>query len=123
MDGNNANKILHLRKCGSVCQVHANAVTKKEWTHVMAPVLLSGLPHAAGLDRNFPRDVFCGLDCVQGLGITCPWHCQGITHLLVCLNQTQLGGITGCLISPDLEELSLEVGLPGWLTDRMFAAF
>ena len=95
---------------------------EKEWNSIMTPILLSGLPRA-GLDRKFPHAILYGPACLQGFGIIHPWYHQEITHLLVCLKQTQLGGITGSLISASLEQLRLEVGLPGWLTDHDFSIF
>jgi hypothetical protein len=88
----------------------------------MAPILRAGLPRA-GIDRNFPRDVLHGPECLQGFGIMHPWCDQEITHLLVCLKQTQIGGVTGSLMSSDLEQLRLELGSPGYLTDHAFSTF
>lgn len=43
--------------------------------------------------------------------------------MLLCLKQTQIGGITGSLISSSSEQLQLEVGLPGWLTEHNFSTY
>jgi hypothetical protein len=98
------------------------AMTEKEWNTVMTPILMSGLPRA-GVDRKFPHAILYGPTCLQGFGILHPWCHQEITHLLACLKQTTLGGITGSLISASLEQLRLEVGLPGWLTDHDFSKY
>jgi hypothetical protein len=97
-------------------------LSEKEWEHILVPILRAGLPRS-GIDRSFPRDIFFSPKCLQGMGILHPWHDQEITHLLVCLKQTLLGGITGRQISSSLEQLCLEVGLPGWLTDHNFDTF
>ena len=97
-------------------------IDESEWNKIMTPILMSGLPRA-GMDRKFPHAVLYGPTCLQGFGILHPWYHQEITHLLVCLKQTTLGGITGSLISASLEQLRLEVGLPGWLTDHDFPKF
>ena len=52
-----------------------------------------------------------------------PWHHQAITHLVTCLQQTVIGGSTGSLISASLEQLRLEVSLPGFLTDHKFETY
>jgi hypothetical protein len=94
---------------------------ESEWNQIIAHILHAGLP-LAGID-NFPRDILYGPACFQGFGILHPWYDQEITHLLICLKQTQMGGITGCLISASMEQLRLEVGLPGWLTDYDLSIF
>ena len=52
-----------------------------------------------------------------------PWYHQEIIHLLTALKQTLIDGITGSLISASLEQLRLELGLPGWLTDHDFEIY
>jgi hypothetical protein len=48
-----------------------------------------------------------------GLGIMHPWYQQQLTHLKTCLSETLTTSITGDLIKASLEELRLEVGMPG----------
>ena len=88
----------------------------------MVPILQEGLSRS-GIDRSFPRAVLFGPTILQGMGVMHPWHHQEITHLVTCLQQTVIGGITGSLISASLEQLRLEVGLPGFLTDHNFEAY
>jgi hypothetical protein len=92
---------------------------EQEWNHIMVPILKAGLPRL-GIERNFPRDILLGPKCLQGFGILHPWYHQEIVHLLVCLEQTTIGGITGHQISATMEQMRLEVGLPGWFTDHDF---
>jgi hypothetical protein len=40
---------------------------------------------------------------------------------MTCLKETLDGGVTGRLVSSSLEELRLEIGLPGWTTDYDFS--
>jgi hypothetical protein len=150
MDGNNSAEILHLSNkaaafAESMCTgflsktdawfaltatilktmqypMAMTTMNESEWNQIMAPILRAGLPRT-GIDHNFPRDIIYGPACLQGFGILHPWYDQEITHLLICLKQTQTGGITGCLISASMEQLRLEVGLPGWLTDHDFSIF
>jgi hypothetical protein len=49
-----------------------------------------------------------------GLGIMHPyWYRQELTHLKVCLAETLTASITGDLIKACMEELRLEIGMPG----------
>jgi hypothetical protein len=150
MDGNNKAEVLHLRKKADdfaesmrtgylskndawyaltatimkTLEYPMAAVTlnEREWNYIMTPILRASLPRA-GIDRTFPRDILFGPSDMQGFGILHPWYHQAIAHLLVCLKQTTIGGITGSLISASLEQLRLEVGLPGWLTNHSFETF
>jgi hypothetical protein len=48
-----------------------------------------------------------------GIRILHPWYHQERVHLLVCLKQTAIGGITGRQISSSTEQMRLKAGLPG----------
>lgn len=85
----------------------------------MVPILRAGLPRS-GIDRSFPRAVLFGPTILQGMGVMHPWYHQESTHLMTCLQQTVIGGSTGSLILASLEQLRLEVGLPGFLTDHNY---
>ena len=150
MDGNNRDEIIHLRqkadhfadqmRTGFLSKNDAwfaltatimktmeypmatTTMLEKEWNYIMAPILLSGLPRA-GIDRNFPRAILYGPKSLQGFGIMHPWYHQELTHLKDCIKSTYHGGITGSLITASLEQLRLEVGLPGWLTDHDFSRY
>ena len=88
-------------------------VNEAERGEIMTPVLHSGLPHAT----------LCGPKCLQGFGVIHPWCHQEITHLMACLKRTLIGSMTGSLISASLEQLRLELGLPGWWADHDFSKF
>ena len=150
MDGNNKAEILHLRgkveefadaiRTGFLKKNDAwyalNSTTLKtmeypmavttikeqEWNHIMVPILKASLPRS-GIERNFPRDVLYGPKRMQGFGILHPWYHQEIVHLLVCLKQTTIGGITGGQISASTEQMRLEAGLSGWFTDHDFDTY
>jgi hypothetical protein len=82
----------------------------------MAPMLKAGLPRA-GFARAFPRDVLYGPSLVQGLEVFHPWYHQELLHLLTILNHTQQKTITGQLLTTSFEQLRLELGTSGYLTD------
>jgi hypothetical protein len=145
MDGNNADEIAHLRKKAESFAddlrtgflkkndawyalnstilktmeypMASTTIKEKEWNYIMAPILRAGLPRS-GIERNFPHDILYGPKCLQGFGIFHPWYHQEIVHLLVCLKQTGIGGITGRQISASVEQMRLELGLTGWFTDH-----
>jgi hypothetical protein len=97
----------------------ATTIKKKEWEYIMAPVLAVGLPRA-GLARTFPRDVINGPAQIQGFDIFHLWYHQEILHLQALLEHTQRTAITGQLFTTSLEQLRLEMGTPGFLTDVSF---
>jgi hypothetical protein len=97
----------------------ATTIKEKEWEYIMAPVLAVGLPRA-GLARTFPRDVLYRPAQIQGFGIFHPWYHQEIVHLQALLEHTQQTTITGQLFTTSLEQLRLEMGTPGVLTDAPF---
>jgi hypothetical protein len=97
-------------------------MSEKDWKYIMALILLSSLPRS-GLDHTFPHHILFGPTTLQGFGIMHPWYNQEITHLLVGMKQTTVGGITGSLISATMEQLHLEVGLSGFLTDHPYATY
>jgi hypothetical protein len=99
------------------CPMAATMITEKEWEYIMAPVLLADLPRS-GIARNFPRDVLYGPKTLQGFGILHPWHNQELTHLNMSVQQSSFPFIAGGLLSTSLEQLRLEVGLPGFVTDH-----
>jgi hypothetical protein len=88
----------------------------------MVPILKAGLPRS-GIDRLFPRDVLHGPSSLQGMGLLHPWCHQEITHSMVFLQQTMIGGTAGQLITATMEQLRLETGLPGWLMDHDYEVF
>jgi hypothetical protein len=148
MDGHNAAEILHLgnkaaafaefMRTGFLSKTYAwfaltatilktmqypmatTTMKESELNQIMAPILRARLPQA-GIEDNFPWDILYSPACLQGFGILHPWYNQESTHLLVCLKQTQIKGIMGCLLSASMEQLCLEVGLLGWLTDHNFS--
>lgn len=96
-------------------------ITEQGWNYILVPILKAGLPRS-GIEQNFPRDILFGPKCLQGFRIlhtTC-WYHQEIVHLLVCLKQTAIGGITGRQILSSTEQMRLKAGLQGWFTDHAF---
>jgi hypothetical protein len=92
--------------------MEAITLTKPQWDYIMALVLTATLPRAS-IVRSFPRDMVYAPVDYCGLGIMHPWYRQQLTHLKTCLSETLTGSITGDLLKACLEELRLEVGMPG----------
>ena len=95
----------------------ATTISRKSWEYIMAPILKVGLPRS-GIARNFPRAVLYGPKSLQGFGIIHPWYHQELMHLITCVQQASHVSISGSLIATSLEQLRLEAGLPGFLTDH-----
>jgi hypothetical protein len=95
----------------------ATTMIEREWDHIMKPILKAGLSRL-GIERSFPHAILYGPQSLQGFGILHPWYHQKIVHLLVCLKQTTIGGITGQQISACTEQMRLDSGLSGWFTDH-----
>jgi hypothetical protein len=98
----------------------ATTIPENSWEHIMAPILQVGLPRS-GIARSFPRAVLYGPKSLQDFGIMHPWHHQELTHLITCVQQVTHISISGSLISTSLEQLRLEAGLPGFLTDHDYS--
>ena len=103
----------------------ATQLTKKQWEWVCAPVFKAGLPKS-GISRMFPRAVVFGPALYQGMGVMHPFHNQEIEHLQVIIEQVNLFNRaedkkttdpSGEAIQHSFEELRLEMGLPGQITD------
>ena len=95
--------------------MRATCIGKNQWDKIMSPLLQACLP-AAGFARNFPHTVIYGPTSHQGLGLLHPWYHQELHHLDVFWEEISNETLTGDLLQVSLEELRLELGLPGYLT-------
>ena len=94
----------------------ATTLTDKELTHIMAPVLMAGLPRANIL-RTYPRDVLYGPTSLQGLGVTDPYIYQYCRHVHDIVTQPWRHTEIGELIKVNLEGVKLEAGIYGSIFD------
>jgi hypothetical protein len=78
----------------------------------MAPIIQATLPRM-GYVRNLPRDVVYTSEDLCGLGVYHPWYNQHLSQMQILLQETALPTITGDVIRASLEQLRLEIGLPG----------
>ena len=92
----------------------ATTITESEWDFIMQPIWKSGLPKIE-LARNFPSKVLYGPKKFQGMGIMHPFYSQEMSHLALCLYEGERETITGELLQALMEQLQLELGLPGSL--------
>ena len=99
----------------------ATTISEAEWESIMVPLLQTGLP-CAGISSKFPRDVLYGPSTFQGFGVIHPWYHQQLTHLIVLMEHTQQNTITGQLLTTSFEQLRLEIGTSGFLTDNPYKA-
>ncbi len=87
-------------------------LNKKQWDHIMAPLLLANLPRS-GIVRSFPRQVVYGPKKYHGLGLRHPWVVQTIRHFQVLWTEWHKPSMTGKLLRSNMEQLRMEVGWPG----------
>jgi hypothetical protein len=87
----------------------AICLSKKQWDHVMAPVLEAGL-NLLQFSRKFPRDMVYGPKKLQGLGVKDPYIGQGLTWIKTLLHHGGRETMTGALLRSSMEYLHLEVG-------------
>jgi hypothetical protein len=101
----------------------ATTLSKKECDSILSPLLKAALP-AAGICRNFPRVLVFAPTKYQGLGVPNLYTEQGISHIFQCLHHAhQQSNITGQLLRASLEQLQLELGLPGYPFSHEFKSF
>ncbi len=100
----------------------AITLTSDQWDDVVRTALTAAL-NKSGISRMFPRDAVFGPDLFQGMGVIHPFHFQELEHwetILMCGNTSST---TGGPIQVSLEELRLELGLPGMITEWDYYRF
>jgi hypothetical protein len=100
----------------------ALTLTARDCTHIMAPILSSGLP-ALGICRNFPRDVTYAPVKFQGIGLHNPFVTMGLQCLTTVVQAGQASSITGRLLQASIEASKLEIGLGTSLFQSNFRNF
>ena len=90
----------------------AITISEKEWDFIMRPIRESGLPKVQ-VPSKFPCTVLYGPKMYQGMGIMHPFYTQELSHIATCIYRGERPTITGELIRASLEQLQLEIGLPG----------
>jgi hypothetical protein len=98
----------------------ATTISEKDWEDIMVPLLAAGLPRA-GIASKFPRDVLFGPTTAQGFGVMHPWYHQQLLHIIALLEHTQQQTMTGQLLSTSYEQLRLEMGTSGYMTDNKYS--
>ena len=96
--------------------MEAICCSEKEWTRIMVPALCAGLSKM-GVWKNFPRDIAYGPEHYQGLGLTNPYLWQNLLHIRILLQEGGKDTIKGQLLQTTIEQLRMETGYDGQLTD------
>jgi hypothetical protein len=92
-------------------------LTEVQWDLVMNP-FVGNVLQRCGIASAFPRDLLFTSLQYQGLGARHPYYQQEIKHLSVLLRETaNPASPTGQLLKGVADDLRLEIGLPGELTD------
>ena len=94
----------------------ATQLTEAQWEWVMRPAVEVGL-QKSGISKHFPRAVLFGPERFHGLGLLHPFDFQELEHLETALRCGNWGSTTGSLVETSMEELKLELGLPGKVTN------
>lgn len=97
----------------------AISLTEDQWRYVMAPTITHVLPKS-GIACNFPQAVLYAPQKLQGRGLTTPYLNNYIQKIHALLQQTNAKTLTGELMSLELEQLRLEIGLPGRITQAPY---
>ena len=102
--------------------MEAISLNRKQWDYIMAPIVKAVLPRS-GIVRSFPHDVLYAPDNCTGLGVMHPFYKQNLKQLDLVLRETLKPSITSHLLNSTLEQMRLEVGLPGddWMMDQSYA--
>jgi hypothetical protein len=92
-------------------------LTKKDWEEIMLPIWKYSLSKS-GINEKFPRDFVYMSSSHLGLGVPHPWYTQNILQLHTLITQCNQKSITGELINASMEQLRLEMGLGGPITNK-----
>lgn len=92
--------------------MEALSLTKKDWDFVMTPVLQAVLPRS-GIAQSFPRDVLYAPKEQFGMGLMHPYYRQNFKKINLLIKEYLQSSITSDLLKSNIEQLRLELGLPG----------
>ena len=99
----------------------AICLSKEAWDKIMGHLLKICLP-CSGFARTFPHCIIYGPTEYAGLGIMHPWYNQELSHLEILWGEVTAASHTGELFQTSMEQLTLELGFSGFLTDIPFNA-
>jgi hypothetical protein len=100
----------------------AISLSEKQWAHITSPIMTQVLPKT-GMTCSFPHVVLYTPLKYQGRGLMKPYLNNYIQQIYTLISQVNEGTLMGELIQVELENLCLEVGLPGILTDAPYQLF
>ncbi len=101
----------------------ATTLSPAECRQILSPVLQGALP-ASGIVRSFPRAMVHAPIRFQGLGVPNLYLEQGLAHIFQILRHAHVASsITGQLIRASVQQLQLELGLPGGIFTQPFKLY
>ena len=101
----------------------ATTLSRKACINILAPALQAGLP-ASGIVRTFPRTLVHAPLTARGLNIPDLYSEQGISYIEMLLaHGHKADDITGKLIRGSVQQLKVELGLPGPLFRQDYQKF
>jgi hypothetical protein len=100
----------------------AATITNGEASHIMAPIVMSGL-NAMGMQRHMPRAVVYAPLKFQGMAVPNLYIETGIQHIAILLRETSGNSPTGKLLRMSIEATKVEIGVGGSLFTQSFDRF
>jgi hypothetical protein len=100
----------------------ATSLSKDQCHKIMKPIRAAALP-ALGINRHLTLAVVHGPQRYQGVGIPDLWRVQGILKLWLAIQHGDAPTITGNQLRASMELHTIEVGLPGQLTQNDYTIY
>ena len=101
----------------------ATTFTRNACKKILTPALQAGLP-ASGMVRSFPRTLVHAPLTARGLNIIDLYTEQGTSHIAMILTHGhQVQDITGKLIRGSVQQMKVEIGLPGPLFTQNYSKY
>jgi hypothetical protein len=100
----------------------ATSLSKEQCNKIMKPIRAAALP-ALGINRHLTLSVVHGPQRYQGVGIPDLWTVQGILKFWLAIQHGDASTITGNQLRASMELHTMEIGLPGNLTQNDFKIY
>ena len=101
--------------------------SESEWKKNIYPAARATM-NSVGMVRNMPHTIFYGTEKYQGLNVHNPYFLQGITHVMILIQESVLQSKTGILLRVCAEAFRVKIRIPFSFTNtkynrRMFAYY
>ena len=93
--------------------------SEDEWNKIISPAARAAI-NSARMVRNMPHAIFYGPEKYQGLNVHNPYFLQGITHIMVLIQESVLQSQNVILLKACTEAFRVEIGIPFSLTNTKY---